>query len=124
MSKIRNSLGLLVLPVPNGRISLDEYKRRYGIDLNTLFYDVYDSEAETHKPCFKDITKIFALSVTDELKPYINGDLPSVIIPNDIGSYTGVLTLKGAYSPLDFTLSFSIDWINDEDGYQVTGEYA
>lgn len=122
MSKIRNSLGVLVLPVPNGRISLDEYKKRYGIDLNSIFYDVYDSEEDTHKPCFKDITKIFALSITDELKPYVNGDLPSVIIPNEIASYTGVLTLKGSYPSLELTLSFSIDWIDDH--YEVTGEYA
>lgn len=37
MSKIRNSLGVVVLPVPDEELSWEEYKAKYGIDLYSLF---------------------------------------------------------------------------------------
>lgn len=37
MSKIRNSLGVLVLPVPEQEMTWEEYKAKYGIDLYSLF---------------------------------------------------------------------------------------
>lgn len=37
MSKIRNSLGVIVLPVPDEELSWEEYKAKYGIDLYSLF---------------------------------------------------------------------------------------
>lgn len=33
MAKIRNSLGVLVLPVPVGEMTWEQYKDKYGIDL-------------------------------------------------------------------------------------------
>ena len=33
MSKIRNSLGVLVLPVPNKQLTWEQYKDKFGIDL-------------------------------------------------------------------------------------------
>ena len=42
MSKIRNSLGVLVLPVPEEEMTWEEYKKKYGVNLRDIV-EVYNS---------------------------------------------------------------------------------
>lgn len=85
MSKIRNSLGVLVLPVPDEEITWDEYKKLYGIDLHELF------EADAQNNIFRDkgYSKLIAVSLNYKTNHHVG--LGKVFFPNrikdfDIGS--------------------------------------
>lgn len=63
MSKIRNSLGVLVLTAPHSGdvLTWEEYKEQFGIDLHTIFEVDNDSKEVNIRP---DIRKIFAVDFT------------------------------------------------------------
>ena len=61
MSKIRNSLGVLVLPVPDDEYSWEEYKEKYGIDLEKIFF-VHLDGSDYYVEIKKDFRKLIALS--------------------------------------------------------------
>jgi hypothetical protein len=62
MAKQRNSLGVIVLPVPyNETITWEEYKKRYGIDLDEIFDSTIIGDGYTVR--VKDsVTKLILLS--------------------------------------------------------------
>lgn len=78
MSKIRNSLGVLVLPVPNEPLSFAQYKQRYGINLDEVFI-LNDDDATIVKPSF---TKVIYLSFEGVSSPYQNPIVPSSVSPD------------------------------------------
>lgn len=82
MSKIRNSLGVLVLPVPDDEITWDEYKKLYGIDLHELF------EADTQNNIFRDkgYSKLIAVSLNYKANRHVG--LGKVFFPNKIQDFT------------------------------------
>lgn len=81
MSKIRNSLGVLVLPVPDEEITWDEYKKLYGIDLHELF------EADAQNKIFKDkgYSKLIAVSLNYKANYHVG--LGKVFFPNRIQDF-------------------------------------
>lgn len=80
MSKIRNSLGLLVLPVPSDVMTWDEYKEHYGIDLNNIFH-VYLEGGHSWVDFSKLPSKLFAIS---GLSPIVGGHNVAVVSGIDI----------------------------------------
>ena len=75
MSKIRNSLGVLVLPVVYESLSFDQYKQRYGIDLDEIFTLSADEETIVRASC----TKALYLSFGGVSSPYQNPVVPALI---------------------------------------------
>ena len=73
MSKIRNSLGVLVLPIPNDYITWEQYKQRYGVDLASLFPTI-PSAGHIDFHLSKSPTKLLCVS---GLVPY--GYYPNVV---------------------------------------------
>lgn len=88
MSKIRNSLGVLVLPVPDEEITWEEYKAKYGIDLHQVF-EIDDNDLTTFKP---DFSKTVLLSIPVSYDPTA-GRLPTIrnIVASEISSTNGLI---------------------------------
>lgn len=82
MPKEKNSLGFLVLPVLKTDCTFDEYKTRYGIDLNYIFYLDNDLESAI-RPNF---SKVILMCSKDPKR----GILP----PTLMGDYLGDGTIQ------------------------------
>lgn len=106
MAKQRNSLGVLVLPVPtNEKISWDEYKDLYGIDLNTLFVVSFDSdlyEVYFNPAC----SKLILLSAGGSALNYTEG-MMRVSVPNAKPTFNSASTAGSAYLALHVSDSAS-----------------
>ena len=82
MAKQRNSLGMIVLPVPYGTMTWDEYKQKYGIDLEKFFKVEKVGDTTDYRVLFRSgNTKLIILSATDELEGTGIG-APRIAIPN------------------------------------------
>lgn len=83
MAKQRNSLGIQVLPVPsNETLTWEQYKERYGIDLEKIF-EVVDQTSDPDNPSYgvyfkTSFSKIIVLSYPQ----YAFKEVPSVAIPS------------------------------------------
>ena len=102
MAKQRNSLGVLVLPVPdNESFTWDEYRDLYGIDLTKLFEIVLDESG--YGVYYKGSRKLIALSTPESLTRPSNDSarcLPLVIV-NNIENQVN-LDIDDAYMILKF----------------------
>ena len=131
MAKEKNSLGFLVLPVPNGEVSWGEYKDRYGIDIHDIveFYD--DTDNDLYYLRLKNsVSKVILLEDTFDIA---KGAVPRVAVP---GSFNyGAASDPDDTRSISFkvkheggqTLSLSIAalQLEDTDEYRlVSGEFA
>lgn len=111
MAKQRNSLGVLVLPIPQeDDISFEEYKNQFGIDLDKIF-ECYKDDDNIHQVYIRqEVTKLILVS-----RPYIRGSQPG--IPT-------VATPKYQRYLNDDEDSYQIDLIisddNGDEGYVLT----
>lgn len=110
MSKIRNSLGVLVLPVPSGDIdSYDAYKAKYGIDLDEIFaLDDNDNTIVSPK-----LTKALYL------RHGFNSQYANYVTPAFIMGYTGSTSLVVFYPSFYINEDHDTVSINDLTGMLV-----
>ena len=80
MAKQRNPLGICVLPTPGDKITWEEYKTRYGIDLEKIFMDSGDGYLVFRQ----SFTKIIAISNGTGHKQNV---VPALGFPNRIEVY-------------------------------------
>ena len=87
MAKQRNSLGICVLPVLHGGspISWDEYKERYGVDLEKIF-EVVDISGDPDDPMYEVAFKTsFSKIIVLSFDKYSTQEVPSVSAPTTFG---------------------------------------
>ena len=75
MAKQRNSLGVVVLPSFEETISWEEYKKRTGIDLDSIFIIYEDSI--WFRPRFGKMVVIDSSNL-----PYVSAPVPTLAHPN------------------------------------------
>ena len=102
MAKQRNSLGICVLPIPNGSMTWDEYKETYKIDLSKIFYN---DESDVTR-CNPSFSKLIAVSVDPR------------IVTNDFFPYLSFPTSYGSFAESDDSTSivFMVFDNNDQSG--------
>lgn len=110
MSKIRNSLGAVVLPaLPSmvDPITWDEYKSITGVDLSSIFdYYQNDDDQVSIVRFKKDMTKL--ILIDSSKRPYTDANVPTIASPNTFGGQ------DGAGEPSNATLTLIVN--NSEVG--------
>lgn len=113
MAKQRNSLGVIVLPIPYERLTVEEYKSHYGIDLNEIFAIRNNS---THFK--KGFSKLIAID-TSEFFP--DGDvIPLSLITEARAVGTQLvlpISLENSNGDIVPSYGLAIDLENDEVSY-------
>ena len=111
MSKIRNSLGVLVLPIPEEEMTWERYEAKYGIDLNDVV-----SYSETHGGLVLKTTKLVCLSGLLSVIGWSPEIIPVVV------SFKGQLTVGGDTHAYILNLGV-LTSPDDDDGTTLNNSY-
>ena len=127
MFKIRNSLGVLVLPVPyQDTISWDKYKQRYGIDLDSIFEIVEKGDDYAIK-VKKSCSKMIILAPDSRYLDLESGEriITPIVVPNGTTNEDNQspenCSLAFVFTPFSGALALSLNIMGDKSVY---GEYA